>query len=106
MSLFNALNEAVRNGWAVDFGSVALDGTNPTSVTTNVIIQGALVCLNTKVALGDATQAVTWFVETATGNQLDIYGWKNISGTDPTLVAATDTETVTWMAWGVPTSSS
>jgi hypothetical protein len=106
MSLFNALNEAVRNGWAVDFGSVALDGTNPTSVITNVMIQGAIVVMNTKTALGDATHAVTWFVETATGNQLDIYGWMPVSGTDPTHVASTGTETVTWMAWGVPTSAS
>ena len=99
MALYGALAEAVRKGWSIEMGTIALAG-NPTSVTTNVDIQGAMVCLNTKTALGDLTHAVSYFVETATRNQLDIYGWKPISGTDPTLVAATDTEPVTWIVWG------
>ena len=99
MALYGALAEAVRQGWAVEFGTTALAG-NPTSVTTKVRIQGAVLVLNTKTALGDLTHAVSYFVETATPNQLDIYGWKPISGTDPTLVAATDTEPVSWMVWG------
>lgn len=99
MALYGALAEAVRKGWSVEFGSVVLSSGIATA-TTSVNIQGAMVCLNTKVALGDLTQAVSYFVETATPNELDIFGWKNTSGTDPTLVTATDTETVSWIAWG------
>ena len=100
MALYGALAEAVRKGWSIEMGTIALDGTNPTSVTTNVDIQGAMVCLNTKTALGDLTHAVSYFVETATRNQLDIYGWKPTSSSVTTLVAATDTEPVTWIVWG------
>lgn len=100
MSLLGSFAEAVRNGWAFDMGTIALDGSNPTSVTTKVTIQGAMLVMNTKTAPGDNTSVVTWFVETATAQQLDIYGWKPILGTDPTLVASDGTETVQWVAWG------
>ncbi|KKK91369.1 hypothetical protein LCGC14_2713650 [marine sediment metagenome] len=99
MALYGALAEAVRKGWSIEFGTVALAG-NPTSVATNVTIQGAMVCLNTKTALALLTHAVTYFVEAATPNQLDIYGWKPTSSSVTTLVAATDTEPVTWIVWG------
>ena len=104
MPLFGALGEGVRKGWVVEFGVATLAG-NPTTVTTTVNIQGAIVCLNTKTALGDLTHAVTYFVETATPDELDIYGWKTTSGSDPTMVAATDTEPVSWMVWGPPVSA-
>lgn len=98
MALYGALGEAVRNGWVVEFGTTALAG-NPTSVTTGVLIQGAMVVLNTKTTLADLTHVVTYFVETATPNQLDIYGWKSAAA-DPTMEAATDTEPVSWLVWG------
>jgi hypothetical protein len=31
---------------------------------------------------------------------LNVYGWKNTGGTDPTLVASTGTETFDWIAIG------
>lgn len=99
MSLYGALGESVRKDWVVEFGVDDLAG-NPTSITTSVNIQGAAVSLKTKTALADLTHVVTWFVETATPNELDIYGWKTTSGTDPTLIAATDTEPVSWVVWG------
>jgi len=99
MALYGALGESIRNGWVVEMGTVALAG-NPTSVTTGVVIQGALVVLNTKTATGLLTHQVSYFVETATGNQLDIYGWKPTAAGDTTMIAATDTETVSWMVWG------
>ncbi len=99
MSVMGSLAEAVRKGWSIEFGSVALSS-GIAAVTTKVNIQGAMVCLNTKVALADLTHAVTYFVETATPDELDIYGWKTTSGSDPTMVTATDTETVSWIAWG------
>ncbi len=99
MAVMGALAEAVRNGWSIEMGAVALSSGIAT-VTLNLKIEGAMVCLNTKTALADLTHAVTWFVETATPDELDIYGWKTTSGTDPTMVTATDTETVSWIAWG------
>ena len=99
MSLLGSLAEAVRNGWAVEMGTVSLSSGIAT-ITTKVLIEGAMVCLNTKTALADLTHAVTYFVETATPEQLDIYGWKTTSGSDPTMVTATDTEPVTWIVWG------
>ncbi len=100
MSLYGALGEAVRKDWVVEFGVDDLDGSNPTSATTNVSIQGAVVNLKTKTTLADLTHVVTWFVETATPNRLDIYAWKTTSGSDPTLEASDQTEPVSWMVWG------
>ncbi len=99
MSVMGSLAEAVRKGWSIEFGSEVLSSGIATA-TTNLTIQGAMVCLKTKTALADLTHAVTYFVETATPNELDIYGWKTTSGTDPTMVTATDTETISWIAWG------
>lgn len=99
MSL-NALAEAVRKGWVIEFGVLSALAGNPTTVVTNVLIEGAVVSLKTKTTLADLTHIVTYFVETATPHELDIYGWKTTSGTDPTLVAATDTEPVSWVVWG------
>ena len=104
MSIFGAIGEAVRKGWSVDWGTVALAG-NPTSVSTNVLIEGAIVSLKTKTALALLTHAVTWFVEAATPAQLDIYGWKPTNADTTTKIAATDTETVSWIAWGPHISS-
>ncbi len=98
MSL-NALAEAVRKGWAVEFGVDSLAG-NPTTIETSVLIQGAVVSLKTKTTLADLTHVVTWFVETATPHELDIYGWMTDSGSDPTMKATTLTEPVSWVVWG------
>ncbi len=102
MALYGALGEAVRKGWVVEFGTENLvnDSGNPTEVTTNVSIQGAIVCLKTKTTLADLTHVVTYFVETATPNQLDLYGWMTTSGSDPTLKASTLLEPVSWIVWG------
>jgi hypothetical protein len=79
-------------------GTVTLDGSNPTSVTTGLnAISCALVTLNSAVAPGDATSVVT---ATWSGGTLNIYAWKNTGGTDPTMVASTDTEVVGWVAFG------
>lgn len=99
MSVMGSLAEAVRKGWAVEFGTETLSSGIATA-TTSLLIEGAMVTLNTKTALADLTHAVTYFVETATPDELDIYGWKTTSGTDPTMVTATDTEPVSWIAWG------
>lgn len=83
----------------VHAGTIALDGSNPTPVQTPfTTILGASVSLNVSTAPGDNTAVVTW---AAVGGVLNIYAWKNTSGTDPTLVASTGTESVGFVVVGV-----
>jgi len=77
---------------------VALDGTNPTSVAHGLTTcVAAFAQLAGSVAPGDSTRVLTVVIN---GANLDIYGWMPISGTDPTLVASTGTETFSWFAVG------
>ena len=79
-------------------GVVALDGSNPTPVTTGLTtITAAYAILEGAVAPGDNTSVLTVAIS---GGTLSIYAWKNTGGTDPTLVASTGTENVHWMAIG------
>jgi hypothetical protein len=81
------------------YGTIALDGSNPTSVTTGLnSISCATANLNQSTAPGDATSTLTC---TWSGGTLNIYAWMPVSGTDPTLAASTNTETVSWIAVGV-----
>jgi hypothetical protein len=34
------------------------------------------------------------------GDNVDFYAWMNVSGTDPTLAASTNTETISYMIMG------
>jgi hypothetical protein len=81
------------------FGTVALDGSNPTTVATGLnSISCAVVTLNQSAAPADATAVVT---ATWSNGNLNIYAWQNTGGTDPTFAASTNTETVSWVAFGV-----
>lgn len=83
---------------AIVAGVVALDGSNPTPVTTGLTgIVAAVVSLEGSSAPGDNTSVLTVAVS---GGTLSIYAWKNTGGTDPTLVASTGTENVHWIAYG------
>lgn len=77
---------------------VSLDGSNPTSfahgLTTCVAV---VVQLVGSAAPGDSTSVLTAVIN---GDNIDVYAWKPISGTDPTLVASTGTETFNWIAVG------
>jgi hypothetical protein len=90
----------VKPGMQFAAGEVALDGSNPTTVATGLTaLIGAVAVLKGTAAPGDSTSVLTVNFAGTDGN-LDIYGWKNTGGTDPTLVASTGTETVEWIAWG------
>lgn len=92
---------AVAAGYKIARGEIALDGSNPTSVTTGLAtIVSANVSLKGTAAPGDNTSVLTYDLPAGTPGQLDIYAWKNTGGTDPTLVASTGTETVAWIAIG------
>lgn len=83
-------------------GTVTLDGSNPTPVTTGLTtVLGGVCSLNSSTAPGDDP---SWLSVGYTGSDgtLNIYAWKNTGGTDPTLVASTNNSaSVDWLAWGV-----
>lgn len=82
----------------LEAGTVALDGSNPTAVTTGLkTITNVVLSLVGSSAPGDSTEVLTY---TVSAGVISIYAWKNTGGTDPTLVASTGTETVSWMAFG------
>lgn len=83
----------------VKTGTVALDGTNPTDVATGLTtIIGAAVSLKQATAPGDDP---SWLSCDWSGGTLSIYAWKNTGGTDPTLVASTNsTAVISYIAIG------
>ncbi len=81
-------------------GGAALDGGNPTPIATGLTtIVAAAVQLRGTAAPGDNTSVLTTDFSGSDGT-LNVYAWKNTSGTDPTLVASTGTETFDWIAIG------
>lgn len=81
-------------------GAAALDGSNPTPIATGLTtIVAAVVQLRGTAAPGDNTSVLTTDF-TGSDGTLNVYAWKNTSGSDPTLVASTGTETFDWIAIG------
>lgn len=79
-------------------GTIALDASNPTPVVTGLsALVACSLTLNGNAAPGDNTSVLTYDFSTGT---LNIYAWKNTGGTDPTLVASTGTETVSYIVKG------
>lgn len=99
MSLYGAVQGA-NSGERFFYGTVALDGTNPTTVTITGVsaeeeIKVALCgLLNTGTPPGDGTCDVAC---SFSGLTLTIEGYATTSGSDPTLVDSTGTETVVYM---------
>lgn len=80
-------------------GEAALDGSNPTPIATGLTTVVAFVAmLKGSTAPGDNTSVLTSVIDAA--GVVNVYAWKNTSGTDPTLVASTGTETIYWIAIG------
>ena len=80
--------------------AAALDGSNPTPIATGLTtIVAAFVQLRGTAAPGDSTSVLTTDFSGSDGT-LNVYAWKNTSGSDPTLVASTGTETFDWFAIG------
>lgn len=98
MALYGALAEATRRGEVIERGEVALDASNPTPVTTGLkTITAVHLELKGTAAPGLGTSTLTY---NQTAGLLDIYAWKPTGATDPTLIASTGTETVSWMVIG------
>ncbi len=90
----------VATGYKLARGTAALDGTNPTPVATGLAtIVSAVVQLRGASTPGDGTSVLTTDY-TGSDGTLNVYGWKNTSGTDPTLVASTGTDSFDWVAIG------
>lgn len=91
------INPVIRNA----YGTVTLDGSNPTPVATGLSkVLGGVACIKATTALGDDPVAVS-VGYSGTDGTLNLYAWKT-DGTDPTLVASTNnTATINWVAWGV-----
>lgn len=98
MSLQGALAEHDREGKEVITGEVALDGSNPTAVTTGfATIDAVFLTMKTTSSPGVSTSVLTFDVS---NNVVNIYGWKPTSTTDTTLVASDGTQTVSYIIVG------
>lgn len=81
-------------------GTVALDGSNPTSVATGLSsISSVTLTIQGSAAPGLSTSVLTY---TVSGGTLNIYAWKPTGALDPTLIASTGTETVAYVVRGAP----
>jgi len=93
--------EQVSNRLKIVAGEIALDGANPTPVDLSKFFRTAIVAVILSIkgttALADNT-IVLWY--NTVGTLLNIYGGKNISGTDPTITDSDKTETVSYIAVG------
>lgn len=89
----------VAAGKRITGGTIALDGSNPTNITTGLTtVEAVTLTLVGASAPGVGTSVVT--TGTISGGTVPIYGWKPTSASDTTLVASTGTETVNWIAIG------
>jgi hypothetical protein len=98
MSQVTLAPESKSSKLKVVAGEIALDGSNPTPVATGLkTIVSVSLALKGTSAPGDNTSVVTYGIS---GGTLNLYAWKNTSGSDPTLVASTGTETVSYVVVG------
>lgn len=94
--MVDAVN-TINSGQAIFSGEIALDGSNPTPVTTGLTtIAGCDVVIKSTSA-PSTTTVVSYG---SSGGTLNIYGWKPNTITDNTLVASTGTDTVGWTCGG------
>jgi hypothetical protein len=79
-------------------GETALDGSNPTPVTTGLTtITGCALSIKSTAAPGVSTSVITYGSSSGTMN---MYGWKPTSNADPTMIASAGTDTVGWVCLG------
>ena len=88
----------VAAGYMVARGETALDGSNPTPVTTGLTtITGCSLTIKATAAPGVSTSVLSY---STTSGTLNMYGWKVTSSIDDTLVASTGTDTIGWVCIG------
>lgn len=88
----------VAAGYKIARGETALDGTNPTPVTTSLTtIVSCTLTVKIATSTGVDTSMLTYGTSSGT---LNMYAWKPTSSSDTTLVASTGTQTVGWICVG------
>jgi len=86
------------DGRSLQYGEIALDGSNPTPIVTRFrSVKAVSLALKGAVAPGDNTSVLTYDIS---GGTVNVYAWRNTGGTDPTLVASTGTETLSYVIVG------
>ena len=99
-SVTNAV-AGVASGYKIARGSTALDGSNPTPVTTGLAtVVSATVTLRGSSAPGVGTSVLTQANTNWGTGALSVYAWKVTGAGDATLIASTGTETFDWVAVG------
>ncbi len=94
--------DGITNRVKIIAGEVALDGTNPTSISyagkisTVIAVQ---VVLKLQASPGVLASVFTYGVDT-TNKEVDIYSWKVTNSTTTTLVADTGVLTVSYFIIG------
>ena len=82
-------------------GTVTMDGSNPTPVALVNYLATVHVGIGTIEGSGALSDDPNQITSAVSGTTLNFYVWKNISGTDPTYVASTEsTRLINWMAIG------
>lgn len=82
-------------------GRTALDGANPTSVTTGLSALASCTVIGERSS-APADEYVTFTViRTTVAGRLDIYAWTT-NGTDPTLTASVASDVVNYICVGTP----
>lgn len=98
---FAAAVIGVAAGYKIARGVTALDGSNPTPVTTGLAtVVAAVVTLEGTAAPGVGTSVLTIASTNYATGALAVYAWKPTSNSDPTLIASTGTENFEWLAVG------
>lgn len=91
----------VAAGYRLARGTIALDGSNPTPVTTGLTtVVSATVTLEGNAAPGVGTSVLTLDPVNYASGALSVYAWKPTSSANPTLIASTGTEVFEWVAVG------
>lgn len=80
-------------------GSVTLDGSNPTPITTGLTTVTGFAVMSVR-STTPALDPVA-YTYTASAGAVSLYAWKHTSSGDPTLTASGDSDDViTWIAVG------
>ena len=91
----------LESGYRMLFGTVTLDGSNPTDIALSGYLVApifAIVQMDGSVAPAVDPSLIT---SNVSGTTLNIYAWKVTTTTDTTLIASTDSaRVVDWLAIG------
>ena len=101
MAVTHTGNTILPGNFAMVWGTVVLDGTNPTPVALADYMSVIHIGLANIVATGAVGDDLNGIYTGFTGTTLEIEVYKNASGTDPTYIDSTDSSAVVhWICIG------